>query len=107
MKNLSQMLKQAQTLQARMQEMQESLSALEVTGASGGGKVQIAMTGKGDVRRVKIAPELLVPAEAELLEDLIVAAAADAKAKADAEARARMAELTGGLPLPPGFQLPF
>lgn len=107
MKNISQMLKQAQTLQARMQEMQESLGALEVTGASGGGKVHLTMTARGEVRRVKIEPGLLVPAEAELLEDLIVAAAADAKAKADAETKTRMAELTGGLPLPPGFQLPF
>ncbi len=107
MKNLSQMLKQAQTLQVRMQEMRDSLAALEVTGASGGGKVRIVMTGRGEVRRVKIDPALLVAAEAELLEDLIVAAIADAKSKADAESKARMDELTGGLPLPPGFQLPF
>ncbi len=107
MKNLSQMLKQAQTLQVRMQEMRESLNALEVTGTAGAGKVQVVMTGRGEIRRVKIEPALLAAGEAELLEDLIVAAAADAKGKADAEAKARMSELTGGLPLPPGFQLPF
>ncbi|MBM3566512.1 MAG: YbaB/EbfC family nucleoid-associated protein [Alphaproteobacteria bacterium] len=107
MKNLSQMLKQAQALQTRMQEMQAQLDALEVTGVAGGGKVSVTMTGKGDVRRVRIEPALLVPAEAELVEDLVRAALADAKAKADAEAKARMGDLTGGLPLPPGFQLPF
>lgn len=107
MKNLSQMLKQAQTLQTRMQEMRDSLAALEVTGASGAGKVEIVMTGKGDIRRIKIDPALLAAGDAEMVEDLIVAAAVDAKSKADAEAKSRMSELTGGLPLPPGFQLPF
>lgn len=107
MKNLSQMLKQAQTLQTRMQEMQAALAALEVTGFSGAGKVAVVMTGKSEIRAVTIDPALLAAGDAEMLQDLIVAAAADAKAKADAEAKARMDELTGGLPLPPGFQFPF
>ena len=107
MKNLSQMLKQASELQTRMQAMQDQLALLEVTGSSGGGKVQVTMTGKGEVRRVRIAPELLAANDAEVLEDLVRIAVNDARAKADAESRARLAEITGGLPLPPGFQLPF
>lgn len=107
MKNLSQMLKQAGELQARMQAMQEQLAALEVTGSAGGGQVEVTATGKGEVRRVRIAPELLAAGDAGMLEDLVRVAVNDARAKAEAEARSRMAEITGGLPLPPGFQLPF
>ncbi|MEK7244487.1 MAG: YbaB/EbfC family nucleoid-associated protein [Pseudomonadota bacterium] len=107
MKNLSQMLKQAGELQTRMQAMQEQLASLEVTGAASGGKVEVTMTGKGEVLKVRIAPELLAANDAEALEDLVRVAVNDARAKAEAEARARMAEITGGLPLPPGFQLPF
>ena len=107
MKNLSQMLKQAGELQTRMQAMQEQLALLEVTGVASGGKVEVTMTGKGEVKRVKIDPELLAAQTADLLEDLVRVAVNDARAKAETEARARMAEITGGLPLPPGFQLPF
>lgn len=106
MKNLGQMMKQAQKLQAKMGELQEQLAGAELTGASGGGMVQVTMTGKGDVRRVKIDPSLLDPAEGEVLEDLLVAACNDAKAKIEAHVAERMAELTGGLKLPPGLNLP-
>ncbi|MFZ1416064.1 MAG: YbaB/EbfC family nucleoid-associated protein [Defluviicoccus sp.] len=106
MKNLGQMMKQAQKLQAKMGELQEQLASAELTGASGGGMVQVTMTGKGDVRRIKIDPALLDPAEVEVLEDLIVAACNDAKAKIEAHVAERMAELTGGLKLPPGLNLP-
>lgn len=106
MKNLGQMMKQAQKLQAKMGELQEQLASAELTGASGGGMVQVTMSGKGEVRRVKIDPSLLDPAEAEVLEDLIVAACNDAKAKIEAHVAERMAELTGGLKLPPGLNLP-
>lgn len=107
MKNLSQMLKQAGELQARMQAVQDQLALLEVTGVAGGGKVEVTMTGKGEVRKVRIAPELLAANDAGVLEDLVRVAVNDARAKAEAEAKARLAEITGGLPLPPGFQLPF
>ncbi len=107
MKNLSQMLKQAGALQARMQEMQDELARLEVTGGAGAGKVEVTTTGKGEVLRVRIAPELIAEGDAGMLEDLVRVAVNDARAKAEAEAKARMAEITGGLPLPPGFQLPF
>lgn len=106
MKNLGQMMKQAQKLQAKMGELQEQLASAELTGASGGGMVQVTMTGKGDVRRIKIDPSLLDPAEVEVLEDLLVAACNDAKAKIEAHVAERMAELTGGLKLPPGLNLP-
>ena len=107
MKNLSQMLKQAQEMQSKMAEMQTALADLEVVGQSGGGFVTVTVTGKGDVKRVKLDPKLVDPNEVEVLEDLIVAAAQDAKSKADVRVQEEMAKLTGGLQLPPGFKLPF
>lgn len=107
MKNLSQMLKQAQEMQSKMAEMQTALSDLEVVGQAGGGFVAVTVNGKGEFKRVKIDPKLVDPNEVEVLEDLIVAAAKDAKSKADARMQEEMAKLTGGLQLPPGFKLPF
>ncbi len=107
MKNLGQMMKQAQEMQAKIAEMQEQLAAVEVTGASGGGMIQVTLNGKGEMRRIEIDPALADPDEVEVLEDLIVAATNDAKAKVEAQAAQRMSELTGGLNLPPGFKLPF
>jgi nucleoid-associated protein EbfC len=107
MKNLGQMMKQAQAMQARMEEMQASLGAAEVTGTSGGGLVSVVMSAKGETKRVKIDPSLVNPEETAILEDLIVAALRDARAKADAHAAEEMRKITGGLSLPPGFKLPF
>ena len=107
MKNLSQMLKQAQEMQSKMAEMQTALADLEVIGQSGGGFVSVTVNGKGELKRVKIDPKLVDPNEVEVLEDLIVAAAQDAKSKADVRVQEEMAKLTGGLQLPPGFKLPF
>jgi DNA-binding YbaB/EbfC family protein len=107
MKNIGQMMKQAQTMQAKMQEMQAALDKVEVTGQSGGGMVAVTVNGKNEVRRVKIDPALAVPAEIEVLEDLIVAAANDARAKVESHVQTEMSKLTGGLQLPPGFKLPF
>jgi len=107
MKNLSQMLKQAQEMQSKMAEMQSALEQIEVTGQSGGGLVAVTVSGKGEVKKVKIDPKLADPAEVEVLEDLIVAAAKDAKTKADVQMAEQMSKLTGGLQLPPGFKLPF
>lgn len=106
MKNIGQMMKQAQKLQEKMNEVQEQLASTEVTGSSGGGMVQVTLNGKSEVRRVQIDPKVIDPAEAEMLEDLMVAAFNDAKAKVEAHVAERMAELTGGLKLPPGMQLP-
>jgi len=107
MKNLGQMLKQAQEMQGRMAEMQAELERREVQGSAGGGMVTLTLNGKGELRGVRIDPSLLQPGEAEVLEDLLKAAHADAKARADRESQEQMQKLTAGLPLPPGFKLPF
>ena len=107
MKNLGNLMKQAQQMQSKMAEMQEKLAALEVTGQSGGGMVVATLGGKGDVRRIKIDKSLVDPNDVEVLEDLLVAALNDARAKVDAVAADQMREMTGGLNLPPGMKLPF
>ncbi|MBT9290722.1 YbaB/EbfC family nucleoid-associated protein [Prosthecodimorpha staleyi] len=101
------MMKQAKDMQARMAGLQDELATIEVSGASGAGLVTVTVSGKGEMRSVKIDPSLLKPDDAEILEDLIVAAHRDANAKAEAAIAAKMAELTGGLGLPAGFKLPF
>jgi DNA-binding YbaB/EbfC family protein len=107
MKNLGQLMKQAQAMQTKMAEMQAQLEAVEMTGVAGGGMVQLVLNGKGDVKRVKIDKAVVDPAETEVLEDLIVAAFNDARAKVTAHAEAEMQKLTGGLQLPGGMKLPF
>jgi len=107
MKNLGQMLKQAQAMQSKMTEMQEKLAAVEVTGASGGGMVKVTLNGKNEMRSVKIDPSLIDPTDPGMLEDLIVAAFNDAKGKVDSYMAEEMAKITGGLQLPPGVKLPF
>ncbi len=106
MKNLGQMMKQAQEMQAKMAELQAQLARTEVTGAAGGGMVQVTLNGKGEMRAITIDPALADPGEVGVLEDLIVAATNDAKSKAEAKVAEKMRELTGGLDLPPGFSLP-
>ena len=103
--DLMKMMKQAQEIQGRMQQMQEDLAHLEVEGQSGGGLVKVKLNGKMEARGLKIDPSLIKPEEAEILEDLIVAAFQDAKRKAEAAAQAKMQEITGGLALPPGLKL--
>lgn len=105
MRDIMGMMKQVQQLQERAQKLQEELAAMEVEGSSGAGMVTVTLNGKGDLKRIKIDPGLLKPEEAEIVEDLIVAAAADAKAKVEAQMQAKMQEITGGLPLPPGMKL--
>ena len=107
MKNLGNLMKQAQQMQARMGELQARLAETEVSGAAGGGMVQVTVNGKGEMRRVKIDPQLVKPEDVEVLEDLIVAASNDAKSKAEALMAEEMQKLTGGLNLPPGLKLPF
>ena len=107
MKNLGQLMKQAQEMQGRMAEMQERLQEAEVVGQAGGGMVQVTVNGKHEVRRVKIDPALIDPGEAEVLEDLIAAAVNDARGKVEAHMQEEMRKLTGGMNLPPGFKLPF
>lgn len=107
MKNLADIMKQVQSMQSRMSDMQEKLEALTVVGQSGGGMVKITMSGKGVLKGLDIDPSLLKPEEKDILEDLIVAAHSDAKGKAEAAAAEEMKAITGGLPLPPGMKLPF
>ena len=105
MKNFASMMKQAQELQGRMAEMQAEMERAEIEGRSGGGMVAVTLNGKGEIVGVKIDESLLNPDEAEILEDLIVAAHNDAKAKVDNLLKDKMQSLTGGLPLPPGMNL--
>jgi hypothetical protein len=107
MKDLMGMMKQAKELQDRMQRLQEDVGALTIEGSAGGGLVRVTLTGKSEMRSIKIDPSLLKPDEAEILEDLIVAAINEARAKAEAKLAEKMRELTGGLALPPGMKLPF
>ncbi len=104
--NIQQMMKQAQLMQQRMQELQARLAVTEVSGQSGGGLVQVVMTCKGDVRKLSIAPEIINPGDKETLEDLVMAAINGARQNADQrladDTRAMMEEFG----LPPGAQLP-
>lgn len=105
MKDIMGLMKQAQGLQQKMQDAQTELETLEVQGASGGGMVQVVSTAKGVVKLLRIDPSLLVPEEAEILEDLIVAALNDSRGKAERLVADRMQQVTAGLPLPPGLKL--
>jgi len=107
MKDLGGLLKQAQAMQAKMAEFQESLEQVSVEGKSGGGLVAVTLSGKGAMAKLAVDPSLIKPEDKEMLEDLIVAAHADAKAKLEEKLAAEMQKITGGLPLPPGFKLPF
>ncbi|MFO1058297.1 MAG: YbaB/EbfC family nucleoid-associated protein [Dongiaceae bacterium] len=107
MKNIGQMMKQAQQMQAKMAEMQAALEQVEVTGSAGGGMVQVTLSGKNAAKAVKIDPSLIVPGEGEVLEDLVLAAFNDARGKLEAHIAGEMSKLTGGLQLPPGLKLPF
>lgn len=107
MKNLGNMLKQAQELQSKMADMQAKLNDIEVDGSAGGGMVAVTLNGKGEMRRVKIDRTLVDPDEVEVLEDLVVAAFNDAKVRVEAHVQQEMGKLTGGLNLPPGLKLPF
>jgi nucleoid-associated protein EbfC len=105
MKDLMKMMKQAQELQSRMQQMQEEMSAMEAEGQSGAGAVRVTLNGKGEMRALKIEPNLLKPDEAEMVEDLVLAAFQDAKKKVEEKLQEKMQEIAGGLQMPPGFKL--
>lgn len=107
MTNISDMMKQAQMLQKKMNEAQEKLKSIEVEGVSGGGMVKVLATAKGDIKKVSIDDSLMNTGEKEITEDLILAAINDAKNKAENAAANEMKNVTGGIPLPPGFKLPF
>ena len=104
-KDFANMMKQAQDLQSKMSDMQNALADTHVEGQSGAGLVTVSLNGKGQMLGIKVDPSLMKPDEAEILEDLIVAAHTDAKSKAEVALQEQMQELTGGLPLPPGMKL--
>ena len=107
MPSLEEIMKMAQDVQAEMQKAQDNLDKIEVEGASGGGLVKIRATAKGRIISVSIDESLLAPSEKTMVEDLIAAALNDAKTKADAAAAPELQKMTSGIPLPPGFKLPF
>ena len=107
MKNIAGLMKQASQMQKKMEDMQSALEAMTVEGSAGAGMIVVTMSGKGELRSVKIDPKLADPAEMEMLQDLLVAAHADAKRKIETLAADEMQKVTGGLNLPPGLKLPF
>ena len=106
-KNFSDMILKAQEMQKKMQEMQESLSNLEVEGTSGGGMVKVIMNCKNEIKKIDVDPSIIKQDDKTMMEDLIVAALNDAKSKAEEKSKDEMKKLTGGLGLPPGMKMPF
>jgi nucleoid-associated protein EbfC len=107
MKDLLGLMGKAKEMQAKFQAMQEEIAGIEATGQSGGGLVTVTLSGKFDLKSLKIDTTLMRPDEGDILEDLIVAAHNDAKAKVEALMQEKTRELTAGLQLPPGMKLPF
>ena len=105
MADFMKLMQQAQQVQGRLQQMQEALERQTVTGSAGGGMVTVEADGKGTVRKIKLDPSVVNPADVEMLEDLIVVAVADAQKRAAEVQQAEMGRITGGMDLP--FQLPF
>ena len=107
MNSLEDIMAMAQNVQNELTKAQAGLDTIEVEGTAGGGLVKVKASAKGRIIGIAIDDSLLAPGEKQMLEDLIVAAFNDAKAKADAASSAEMSKMTSGLPLPPGFKLPF
>lgn len=105
MRDMMGLMKQAQDMQKKMAEMQAQLDTLEFEGSAGGGLVMVVMTAKNVLKSVKIDPSLMVAGEQEILEDLVISACNDARNKAERAVADRMAEVTRGLPIPPGMKL--
>jgi nucleoid-associated protein EbfC len=107
MKNqLAGLMQQAQKMQENMKRLQDELASIEVEGQSGAGLVKVTMTCKNQVRRVQIDPSL-VGDDKDMLEDLVAAAVNDAVRRAEETSQEKMSSVTAGMPLPPGFKLPF
>lgn len=107
MKSIDDIIKMAQNVQEQMGQAQANLDSIEVEGVAGGGLVKIRATAKGRILGVAIDDSLLSPSEKQIVEDLIAAAINDARTRADAVSNEEMSKMTSGLPLPPGFKLPF
>ncbi|MBB43895.1 MAG: YbaB/EbfC family nucleoid-associated protein [Rhodospirillaceae bacterium] len=107
MKNLGQMMKQAQEMQSKMHDMQARLADIEIIGRSGGNLVSVTLSGKNELKSLSIDPSLFNSDDLEVVEDLIVAAHADARSKVEETLQKEMQKMTGGLSLPAGMSLPF
>jgi DNA-binding YbaB/EbfC family protein len=107
MKNINQMMKQAQQLQAQMAEFQSKLDQVEAVGMAAAGMVKVTLNGKSEMKNVAIDKSLLNPDEVDILEDLLVAAFNDAKTKIETHVNEEMSKISGGLSLPGGMKLPF
>jgi nucleoid-associated protein EbfC len=107
MKSIEDIMAMAQNVQDELTKAQANLDGIEVEGVSGGGLIKVKASAKGRIIGVDIDESLLAPSEKQMLEDLIAAALNDARAKADAAAQGEMSKLSSGIPLPPGFKLPF
>jgi nucleoid-associated protein EbfC len=107
MKDLLGIMKQAKEMQAKMQAIQEEMALVEAQGVSGGGLVKVRLNGRGGMNGMSIDPSMMREGEGEILEDLIVAAFNDAKVKVEAVMAEKTQALTAGLPIPPGFKMPF
>ena len=107
MKDIMGLMSKAKEMQAKMQEMQAEMETVEAEGVSGGGAVKVRLSGKGQMTGISIDASLVQPGEGEIIEDLVLAAHNDAKAKVEAIMAEKTKALTAGLPIPPGFKLPF
>jgi DNA-binding YbaB/EbfC family protein len=107
MKDLSQIMRQAQAMQAKINEAQKKLEAMEVEGSAGGGLVKLRISGKNALLSLSIDPSLMVAGEQEILEDLVKAAHDDARRKLEDSQNEEMKGLSGGLGILPGFKMPF
>ncbi|MCH8544404.1 MAG: YbaB/EbfC family nucleoid-associated protein [Alcanivorax sp.] len=102
--DMNNLMQQAQAMQERMKKMQDEVAKAEVTGEAGAGMVKVTMNGRHDVRSVAIDPSLMSE-DKEMLEDLLAAAVNDAVRRVEAQQQEKMAGLTAGMPMPPGFKL--
>ncbi|TGQ01573.1 MULTISPECIES: YbaB/EbfC family nucleoid-associated protein [unclassified Mesorhizobium] len=107
MKDLLGLMGKAKEMQAKFQAMQDEIATVEAVGQAGGGLVSIILSGKFDIKSLKIDPSLFKEDEVEIVEDLILAAHNDAKAKVEQIMQEKTKALTAGLPIPPGMKLPF
>ncbi|MCF6765411.1 YbaB/EbfC family nucleoid-associated protein [Thiotrichales bacterium 19S3-7] len=104
--NLSQLMQQAQKMQDEMKKMQDKIQQMEITGEAGAGLAKVTLNGKHECKKVELDPSLLSE-EKDIIEDLIAAAFNDAVKKVEGETQRQMADITGGMGLPPGFKMPF
>jgi hypothetical protein len=105
LKDLGGLMAQAQQMQQKVKELQDQLERLELVGSSGAGLVKVTVNGRGETRKVDIDASLFKPDDKGVVEDLVVAAANDARSKVETTVQEQMKQITGGLPLPPGFKL--